>query len=243
MPITGSFTITGYTQYMAGRGLLEEQTVDCTTRVAKGFRVLGGVVVLASLWVPVASLAEVPRAEGAAREGYLTRGDGTVVMTDYGECWHTPRWRPEHRVVGCDGVTAPVAEVAAVEPPPVAPVVPEVVEATVYFEFDRYNLDAEDEAAIAGLVARIPPNGYLSVAGHADRIGTDEYNQALSQRRADAVRDYLVSGFGIDPARIRVSAYGERRGVVECAADLPWKELVACFRPDRRVEMGLVPGP
>ncbi len=77
------------------------------------------------------------------------------------------------------------------------------------------------------------------VTGHADRIGKDSYNQKLSERRAAAVKDYLVSQ-GVEANRIETAAKGEAEPVVACS-DVKGKEsgknkkLVECLQPNGRV--------
>ncbi len=202
---------------------------------------LGILAIVALLAIPIARAAEPLRAEGAALEGYWARGDGTIVTTDYGECWHTDFWLPEHAVAGCDPVpeqaeASPPAAVA-VEPPPQ----PEPAATRVYFEFDRSNLDEEDLAAIAVLVERISEYSRLRVDGYADRIGTETYNQLLSQRRADAVREHLIQAYGIDAERIEVQAFGETAPRTQCSDKLRWKDLVSCLQPDRRADIQEMP--
>ena len=77
------------------------------------------------------------------------------------------------------------------------------------------------------------------VTGHTDRIGTDAYNQKLSQRRADAVKSYLVAQ-GVENNRIETAAKGESDPVVSCddvkgKASGKNKKLVECLQPNRRV--------
>jgi OOP family OmpA-OmpF porin len=73
------------------------------------------------------------------------------------------------------------------------------------------------------------------VTGHTDRIGSDAYNQKLSERRADAVRDYLVSK-GVDKAKIEAIGLGEKQPLVQCDQK-NLKDLIACLQPNRRVEV------
>jgi OOP family OmpA-OmpF porin len=73
------------------------------------------------------------------------------------------------------------------------------------------------------------------VTGHTDRIGSEAYNMKLSQRRADAVRDYLVSK-GVDKAKVETIAMGPKQPVVQCDQKNR-KELIACLQPNRRVEV------
>ncbi len=202
----------------------------------------GVLAIVALLVIPMARAAEPPRAEGAALEGYWTRADHTIVTTDYGECWHTDFWLPEHAVAGCD----PVPEQA--EAPPPAPVVaeppppsPEPAVTQVYFEFDRFELDEQDLSAIAAVVKRIAEDSRLRVDGYADRIGTDSYNRLLSQRRAEAVRERLIQAHGIAAERIEVRAFGETLPQTQCSDKLGWKALVSCLQPDRRAEIHELP--
>ena len=82
----------------------------------------------------------------------------------------------------------------------------------IYFDFDRSDLRPE---ATATLDRKIPlfqanPDMRIRIAGHADSRGSDEYNVALSQRRAQAAKAYLVQR-GIDQARIDIVGFGEER--------------------------------
>jgi peptidoglycan-associated lipoprotein len=82
----------------------------------------------------------------------------------------------------------------------------------VYFDFDRYTLRPEatrilDEAVTA---LRETPTLRVEIEGHTCNIGTAEYNLALGNRRATAVKDYLVSR-GITEDRLRTVSYGEER--------------------------------
>jgi OmpA-OmpF porin, OOP family len=84
----------------------------------------------------------------------------------------------------------------------------------IRFEFDssevlpvgRRQLDA-----IAEGIRRLPASRLVTIEGHTDAIGTDDYNLALSLRRATAVRNYLVRDQGIDPARLREAGFGRQR--------------------------------
>ena len=88
----------------------------------------------------------------------------------------------------------------------------------VHFAFDKYSLTEYAKASLdsdASTITKLSgtyPSLKVDVAGHTDWIGTDAYNQALSERRATAVKDYLVRK-GIDAGRIRTYAYGESQPV------------------------------
>jgi len=98
--------------------------------------------------------------------------------------------------------------------PPIPP--PPVVERTapvlsnVLFDFDKAVLKPEGKAEADKVVASLKANAKdtIKVVGHTDAIGSDEYNMALGQRRADAVKNYLVEQ-GIDAGRITTESKGE----------------------------------
>jgi outer membrane protein OmpA-like peptidoglycan-associated protein len=69
-----------------------------------------------------------------------------------------------------------------------------------------------------GMVLADFPGAVIEVAGHTDATGSTEYNQALSQQRADAVRDALIEQ-GVDPARLRAVGYGEGRPIADNETD------------------------
>ncbi|MGL4767356.1 MAG: OmpA family protein [Formosimonas sp.] len=74
----------------------------------------------------------------------------------------------------------------------------------------------------------------LQIVGHTDALGSDAYNLALSQARANTVKQLLVN-LGIPAAIISTSGMGESSPVVSCAANLPRNAMVACLAPNRRV--------
>jgi len=120
------------------------------------------------------------------------------------------------------GTAATTADVLPPPPPVVAP--PPVGLAAnhrfedVHFAFDKYSLTEYAQTSLDGDVTTINklsgsfPSLKVDISGHTDWIGTDAYNQALSERRATAVKDYLVRK-GIDAGRIRTYAYGESQPV------------------------------
>jgi len=145
--------------------------------------------------------------------------------------------------------TVAAAPQAAPEAPPVQkaekPVVQPVVvnfEAEPLFSFDRYNIRADQRGKLDELVRQLNGTSYesVSVAGHADRIGTEQYNLKLSQRRADSVKAYLVRK-GIPADKITTEAHGESQPVTteeECKGKRGAR-LIACYAPDRRVDVSV----
>jgi len=86
-------------------------------------------------------------------------------------------------------------------PPPMAP--PPVKTFIVFFDFDKSNLTAEAQSVVTEAVNAAKTNGWVKVmvTGHTDTVGSDTYNQALSERRANAVKDEMVRQ-GMDPANV-----------------------------------------
>ena len=86
----------------------------------------------------------------------------------------------------------------------------------VHFDFDRFNLRPEALKILDDAVAKLQssPDTRVTIEGHCDSIGTVEYNLALGERRANAVRDYLVSR-GITNVRLRTVSYGEERPIAD----------------------------
>jgi outer membrane protein OmpA-like peptidoglycan-associated protein len=102
------------------------------------------------------------------------------------------------------------------------------------FEFDKAELRPEDRellSRIAGIL--MTSHDYtVSVNGHTDDIGSEEYNQKLSERRAEAVRDYLVKA-GLSPEILSVTGHGKSLPLVRGSSE-------AARAKNRRVELGIV---
>lgn len=88
----------------------------------------------------------------------------------------------------------------------------------VYFDFNRSNINADAQAVIDKILADVAGKGSVNISatGHADRSGSEDYNMALSLRRADAVRDALLAG-GISGDSITVAGRGESEPAVPTA--------------------------
>jgi len=120
-----------------------------------------------------------------------------------------------------------------------APAIEKVVlDADALFDFDKAELSPAGRAALDDFVVRlrtITP-GMIRLVGHADRLGSDAYNQILSEDRAEEVKDYLVSK-GIDPNRVRAEGKGASQPVTKAGACDGGRSanVIACRQPDRRV--------
>ena len=93
----------------------------------------------------------------------------------------------------------------------------------VFFGYDQYNLSSAAQNTLRAQAAwlRKFPNVSVTVEGHCDERGTREYNLALGDRRANSVKDYLVSQ-GIAPSRIATISYGKERPIATCSAESCW---------------------
>lgn len=139
-------------------------------------------------------------------------GDGVVNKDD--KCPDTPRGTR----VDADGCPLPVAA------PPAGPVTPAPdvvrVELDVKFDFDRAVVREGSQAdirAVADFMQQYPQTR-TTVEGHTDSVGPDAYNQRLSERRAQAVRDVLVNQYGVAAERVEAMGYGESRPVADNAS-------------------------
>jgi len=147
-------------------------------------------------------------------------------------------------LAGPQPASAPPALPAPSVPPPVARAA-EPVSASVLFEFDRAVLRETEAAKLDRLLQE--RFKYIEAVGHADRIGPASYNMRLSERRAAAVKDYLM-GRNVDRGAVRASAKGELepRSGDACVDMGPETRrnagLVECLQADRRVEVTLMGG-
>ncbi len=82
----------------------------------------------------------------------------------------------------------------------------------IHFDFDKYDIKNEDRSELKAIASWMAKNSgaKLSVEGHCDDRGTNEYNLALGDRRAKAVKDYLVS-LGVSSSKIEPVSYGEEK--------------------------------
>jgi OOP family OmpA-OmpF porin len=134
-----------------------------------------------------------------------------------------------------------VAAAPAAAPKPAAQKV--TLAADALFDFNKADLRAEGKAKLdklAGDIKGIKLEVIIAV-GHADRFGTDAYNQKLSEKRAESVKAYLVSK-GIEPNRVYTEGKGEKQPITkadQCKGPKS-KKVIDCLQPDRRVEIEVI---
>lgn len=109
--------------------------------------------------------------------------------------------------------------------------------AEVLFDFDKATLKDEGknilDTEITEKMKAHPEVELVLITGHTDRIGTDSYNQKLSERRANQVKKYLTSQ-GIEESRLHAVGKGEKEPVVDCKG-VYGKKAIDCLQPNRRV--------
>ncbi|MCA2979120.1 MAG: OmpA family protein [Myxococcaceae bacterium] len=105
------------------------------------------------------------------------------------------------------------------------------------FSFDEDRLTPAAEPVLRQLakVLRAQPETRVVLEGHADTIGGDQYNQALSERRAEAVRAWLIDNAHLSPLQLDTVGYGNSRPVV------PTSRAPSAQAPNRRVEVRALP--
>lgn len=206
------------------------------------------VTLLASLGLTAtAALAQAPN------DGYLFDSRGVAATSGTGLCWRTTRWTPAMAIEQCDPdlVKKPEPPKPAAQPAPPKPApTPKpaaqkiTLAADTLFDFDKATLRPEGKAKLDELTAQIKgiKLEVIIAVGHADRIGSDKYNQKLSERRAESVKAYLV-GKGLESNRVYTEGKGEKQPVTgdKCGKSVKKsKKLIECLQPDRRVEIEVI---
>jgi OmpA-OmpF porin, OOP family len=166
------------------------------------------------------------------------RKDGKIITCQYKVVYdedylaQTFHWAP----ASCAALLAEAAPPAATE----AKERTFNLSADALFQFAKYGADdilprgREELAAIASQLKEAD-SASIRIVGHTDRIGGDAANQALSQRRAQTVREFLVDQ-GVAASGITAEGRGESEPVKDCE-EQPRAALIACLTPNRRVEI------
>ncbi|MEO5375397.1 MAG: peptidoglycan-associated lipoprotein Pal [Alphaproteobacteria bacterium] len=114
---------------------------------------------------------------------------------------------------------------SAIQPGSAADFAANVGSDRVFFDFDKYQVRADAKPILAKWAAWMNkyPATPITIEGHADERGTREYNLALGERRATAVKDYLVSQ-GVSGSRLHVISFGKERPAVPGSNDTAWSQ-------------------
>ena len=151
--------------------------------------------------------------------------------------------KPSRPAVAAPAPEPAPAPVVQTPPPPPAPLPPPprfekiTLSSTELFVFAKWDLQLP-QPKLDEIAAALNNNTQIDnvvITGYTDRIGSDKYNQKLSERRAGAVKDYLVSK-GVDGSRLHAVGKGKANPVVECK-QTKRAELIKCLEPNRRVEV------
>jgi OOP family OmpA-OmpF porin len=152
--------------------------------------------------------------------GYVTNSNGAIWHTSNGSCLKHSTWTNDD-IAACNGTApTPVAAVDAAK------------KFAVFFDFDSATVG--NISQIAQYVNGLAEVANVSLVGHADPIGDNAYNMALSQRRAVNVANALTQA-GVKPSSISVDYQGESAPVAQCSGR--GAELISCLRADRRVDV------
>ncbi|MDR1994858.1 OmpA family protein [Azonexus sp.] len=207
----------------------------------------------------VALLAGVGVVATAQERVYAIDARDVVAKSGTGLCWRTGYWTPAAAAAdsaGCEcdkdllpkeacepkAAAAPAAPAApAAAPKPTGEKI--TVAADALFDFDKAVLRPEGKATLDELASKAGAINLevILAVGHADRIGGDAYNQKLSERRAAAVKEYLVSK-GIEANRVYTEGKGRTQPVTgdKCKGNARTKALIECLQPDRRVDIEII---
>jgi len=189
---------------------------------------------------------------------YVIDQRDVVAKSGFGLCWRTGYWTPAAAAkdkAGCEcdkdlipaEVCSPAAAKATAKPATVAGPKPAAEKITVaadaLFDFNKATLRSEGKAKLDELVskAKAIKLEVILVVGHTDRIGGDAYNQKLSEKRAAAVKEYLVAK-GIEANRVYTEGKGEKQPVTgdKCKGNNKSKALIECLQPDRRADIEII---
>ena len=202
-------------------------------------------------------------AQAQVNSVYVIDGRGEVATNPYGLCWRTNFWTPAAAAQDkngckcdkdlipkeiCEPKPAPMAAPAAPAAPAPAPAPAAfgekiTISADALFDFNKATLRPEGKAKLDDVVGKSKSLTLevIIAVGHADRIGSAAYNQKLSEKRAAAVKDYLVSK-GIPANRIYTEGKGSKQPVTkagDCKGPKSAK-VIACLQPDRRVDIEMI---
>ncbi len=163
-----------------------------------------------------------------ARDVVYDEATGTIARSSDGECIRT-QWMDNH-----DACANQVVETQTV----VAQISRE--DRTVYFGFNQATLTPDMKARLDTLATNLRSESRVKdarIVGYADRIGNSGYNEKLSKKRAETVKNYLVSKGLINTQVADTRWFGANEPATSCPSDLKRPELIECLQKDRRVEV------
>ncbi|MEO5703265.1 MAG: OmpA family protein [Gammaproteobacteria bacterium] len=215
----------------------------------KNLIISGIVVAPLALGLNLASAADATQgAKGtySNNSSYVVDSQGYLVKDSQGNCIRTGAWNQANALAECgdkvaEAAPAPAEPAQGPTPPAIAAT---TLQAETLFDFDKAVLKPEGKAILDEFITKLkdhPEVEVIMATGHTDRIGSEAYNQRLSERRVAAVKRYMVDK-GVAADRIDTAARGESEPVVACedvggAENRRNKALIKCLAPNRRVEV------
>lgn len=205
-------------------------------RISAKQAVLAAIVAGLGVGATVAHAA-TPGIDPNGTVAYLVDKDFNVVKSGTGLCWRDGYWTPANAIAECDGDAKGAPAGAKI-----------TLAADTLFAFNKADLKPEGKAALDNVVnqAKALKVEVIVAVGYTDRIGSDAYNLKLSQRRAAAVKTYLVSK-GIPADKIYTEGKGKANPVTGTTCNKIGgpqngsnKKLVDCLQPDRRAVLEII---
>ena len=164
-------------------------------------------------------------AVAAPANPYVLSADASHVASSYAKCVRTGSWTPAlAEQFSCDGDVASKAKI--------------VLAADTLFDLNSAALKADGQNMLNELVARMAglKVEVVLATGYTDRLGPDAFNQKLSVKRAEAVKDYMVAA-GVPAEKVQTEGKGSADALVTCEEG---EGLVACLAPNRRAVIEVV---
>ena len=159
---------------------------------------------------------------------YVTSSSKEIVKSGYDLCWRTGFWTPAlAEGTGCDGDVANSGKI--------------VLAADTLFDFNSARVKPEGVKMLQELVARMSGLNVdvVMATGYTDETGPADFNQALSERRAEAVKNIMVRE-GVPADKIQTEGKGPANPVVTCTEGQSKAEFIACLAPNRRTVVEVV---
>lgn len=204
---------------------------------------------LSIILAAIGTIASVAPALADTPSGaYLTDSRNVVAKSGFGLCWRTSSWTPASATAECDPDIVPKAAPAATVAPAPAATAPTTkkcdftvtLQSDELFAFNKATLSPAAQKRldndVVGKLANCASVSMVMVTGHTDRLGSQQYNQKLSEKRADAVKGFLEKK-GVPADKIDTMGAGKTQPAqgVKCDDKLPRKKLIECLAPSRRV--------
>lgn len=155
----------------------------------------------------------------------------------FGNCVLT-KWNAATDVCAPPAPAKPVKVAPAPAPEPVAKLAREQL--TILFPFNKATLTAESKDKlnkIADAVNRSPRVTRVGIVGYTDQIGSDTYNNKLSEKRAKTAKAYLDTRMRLDASIVGLRGLGKENPVADCGKETKRAKKIDCMAPDRRVEI------